>query len=327
MKKLISIIICVLMSVICFGQVLADTPTQVDFLVGGATDSSGDPLTGGKVYTYQAGTTTPKATYQDSAKSTPHPNPVVLDAEGKKLVFADGNYKFRIDNSLDVTQYTLDNLKFGQFGGNSVWGGAAGGTANAITVTLSPALLALNAGTIVNFVASNTNTSATTTLSVNGLTATNIRRGSGEALQPKDIVAGNVYSVIYDTTNSYFYLLNPDGGWTDWTPALTADGLMTYTSTSISYAQYRQVGKIVFYRCGFAGTVGGTPTAKLMFSLPVTSAANTVTGAGYLQDNGALAGGIFYPESASQVGVSRYNAANFTAGTVQVRAFGFYEAQ
>lgn len=46
-------------------------------------DNSGNPLTGGLLYTYAAGTTTPTNTYTTAAGTTPHANPIVLDAAGR----------------------------------------------------------------------------------------------------------------------------------------------------------------------------------------------------------------------------------------------------
>lgn len=72
-------------------------------------DSNGDPLAGGKLYTYEAGTTTPKATYTDYTGGTPNANPVVLDANGEADVWiSTGYYKFVLKNSSDVTQWTED---------------------------------------------------------------------------------------------------------------------------------------------------------------------------------------------------------------------------
>lgn len=84
----------------------------VEFLLAGFTDNSGNPLASGKVYTYKAGTTTNKATYTDSAGATPETNPVILDSNGRKQIYASGSYKFVIKTSADVTLYTLDNLFF-----------------------------------------------------------------------------------------------------------------------------------------------------------------------------------------------------------------------
>ena len=87
--------------------------------VGGAGaqffDNNGNPLTGGKLYTYAAGTTTPQVTYTSSAGNVAHSNPVVLDAAGRVpgsseiwLQFAP--YKFILKDSNDVTLGTWDNV-------------------------------------------------------------------------------------------------------------------------------------------------------------------------------------------------------------------------
>ena len=45
-------------------------------------DDNGDPLSGGLLYTYAAGTSTPAASYTDSGGGTPHANPIVLARRG-----------------------------------------------------------------------------------------------------------------------------------------------------------------------------------------------------------------------------------------------------
>ena len=46
-------------------------------------DNNGNPLSGGKLYTYAAGTTTPKTTYTSITGLTAHTNPIVLDSAGR----------------------------------------------------------------------------------------------------------------------------------------------------------------------------------------------------------------------------------------------------
>lgn len=46
-------------------------------------DDNGDPLSGGQLFTYVAGSSTKKTTYQESSGTTPHANPIVLDAAGR----------------------------------------------------------------------------------------------------------------------------------------------------------------------------------------------------------------------------------------------------
>ena len=72
-------------------------------------DANGDPLASGKIYTYEAGTSTPKATYTDAAGGTPNANPVILDSAGRATIWGTGAYKIVVKDSADATLYTDDN--------------------------------------------------------------------------------------------------------------------------------------------------------------------------------------------------------------------------
>ena len=78
-------------------------------------DNSGAVLTGGLLYTYTAGTTTPVTTYQDSAGATPNANPVVLDASGRVSaevwLTTGAAYKLVLKTSTGTTLWTMDNLR------------------------------------------------------------------------------------------------------------------------------------------------------------------------------------------------------------------------
>lgn len=79
-------------------------------------DNSGNVLTGGKLYTYLAGTTTPAATYTSSTGVTFHANPIILDAAGRvpsggEIWLSDNiSYKFVLKDANDVLIATWDNL-------------------------------------------------------------------------------------------------------------------------------------------------------------------------------------------------------------------------
>lgn len=73
-------------------------------------DDNGGNASGWKLYTYEPGTSTPKAAYQDSAGTTPHANPIVLDARGEAEIWLDGAYKFILKNTADVTKWTSDDV-------------------------------------------------------------------------------------------------------------------------------------------------------------------------------------------------------------------------
>jgi len=74
-----------------------------------ATDRYGNLLSGGLVYTYDAGTSDPKETFQDSAAATPHANPVVLDTAGEAAIyFGVGLYRIVVKDANGITQWQVD---------------------------------------------------------------------------------------------------------------------------------------------------------------------------------------------------------------------------
>ena len=86
--------------------------------VGGAAaqffTNSGVILSGGKLYTYAAGTTTPKTSYTSSSGNTAHTNPIILDSAGRvpggEIWLLPQPYKFALYTSTDVLIATYDNI-------------------------------------------------------------------------------------------------------------------------------------------------------------------------------------------------------------------------
>lgn len=77
--------------------------------------NNGTPLSGGKIFTYAAGTTTPQVTYTSASGSIAHTNPIILDSAGRvpsgEIWLTDGlAYKFTIKDSNDVLIGTYDNV-------------------------------------------------------------------------------------------------------------------------------------------------------------------------------------------------------------------------
>ena len=77
--------------------------------------NTGAVLTGGKLYTYLAGTTTPAASYTTRAGTTASTNPVVLDSAGRvpgsgEIWILPISYKFILKDSNDVLIATYDNI-------------------------------------------------------------------------------------------------------------------------------------------------------------------------------------------------------------------------
>jgi hypothetical protein len=87
-------------------------------------DANGDPLAGGLLYTYEAGSTTPLATYTDSTGVSANTNPIVLDSRGEANVWLSGAiYKFALYTSAGVLIWTVDNINGSTFASNATGDG------------------------------------------------------------------------------------------------------------------------------------------------------------------------------------------------------------
>jgi hypothetical protein len=74
-------------------------------------DSNGEPLVGGKLYTYAAGTSSPLATYTDSTGNTANANPVILDSRGEANVWlGPSRYKWVLYDADDVLIWSVDGI-------------------------------------------------------------------------------------------------------------------------------------------------------------------------------------------------------------------------
>lgn len=120
-------------------------------------NQNGVPVSGGKLYTYAAGTMTKLATYTDSTGVTPNTNPIILDANGQCdcWLIAGSAYKLILSPSTDTDPptnpyWTEDNLfgsgDFSTATKSYIQSGAlnyavdTGTTANAYVVSLTPSI-------------------------------------------------------------------------------------------------------------------------------------------------------------------------------------------
>lgn len=77
--------------------------------------NTGAVLTGGKLFTYAAGTTTPLVSYTTIAGNVARTNPIILDAAGRvpdggEIWITSASYKFVLKDSNDVLIATYDNI-------------------------------------------------------------------------------------------------------------------------------------------------------------------------------------------------------------------------
>ena len=114
--------------------------------IGGAGwqffNNDGTVLAGGKLYTYSAGTSTPKATYTTSAGNIAHANPIVLDSSGRvpggEIWLTETPYKFVLNTSANVLIGTYDNISGIGATSNQVQNFTGDGTTVSFTLSASP---------------------------------------------------------------------------------------------------------------------------------------------------------------------------------------------
>lgn len=82
------------------------TPPKIQFF-----DLNGNPLSGGLLYTYAAGTTTPLSTFTDAGGLTPNANPIILNARGEANIWLGSSlYFLTLADSSGSVIWTVDNV-------------------------------------------------------------------------------------------------------------------------------------------------------------------------------------------------------------------------
>lgn len=101
-------------------------------------DANGNPLVGGKLYSYASGTSTPLATYTDYTGTTANTNPIILDSRGEANVWLGGaNYTLALRSATDVLIWSVDGVN-GTFSAANVSYTPAG--TGAVTTTVQAKL-------------------------------------------------------------------------------------------------------------------------------------------------------------------------------------------
>ena len=171
-------------------------------------DANGAPLTGGLLYTYLSGTSTPATTYTSRAGTTANTNPIVLDGAGRtpSEVWLNGGvlYKFILKDSTYVQIGSYDSIP--AINDTTTFSNliTVAGT-NALTGLATPALAGYAAGAQYSFIAQNTNTAAVT-IDIDTLGVKSITKFGTAPLVAGDIQAGALTLIEYDGTQ--FQLLN-----------------------------------------------------------------------------------------------------------------------
>jgi hypothetical protein len=235
-----------------------------------AVGADGLALVGGKLYTYTAGTSTPKDTYTSYALSASNTNPVILDARGEADLWLDGNYKFILKDWADATIWTVDevhDLTSNQTFTGTTLAGTLTVTSTAVTWSGNPTHSGNH--TFTNNVVVNGNTTLgdssadALTIKPNAVTWTNNPTHSGN----------HTFSGTVAVTGAVTFTAIPAGKVTSGTYTPTLTGIANIISVT-------NAGAFQWLRVGDTVTVSGivlldpnaaTTLTQIAISLPLTS--------------------------------------------------------
>ena len=271
-----------------------------------ALDSNGDPLSGGKVYTYIAGTSTPAATYPTEtdadAGTNANANPVILDSRGEASIVAAGAVKIILKDSDDNTINTTDYI-------NTASNDVIDGNGNEL-LTFTAVSSAVN-----NFNVSNSSAGNDVILSSEGDDSNiDIRlnpKGSGVIVLDSDVTVSSDATITGDAAVT---------GNTTLTGSLVADGL-SYPTADGTAGQYMltdgagtlsfdsPITSVVLQTFTASGTY--TPTTGMQYAdIFVLGAGGGggggtgTTNAGAITGGGGAGGHAFRLVTAAQVGAT-----------------------
>ena len=183
-------------------------------------NSAGAPLSGGKIYTYLAGTSTPSATYTDNTGTTPQANPIILNSLGLPTspIWLLGGFplKFIIKDSADTTIRTVDNIS----GVNDTSSTASEWTSSGLT----PTYISATQFSVVG--------DQTSIFQVNRRVRTTNTGG---------LIYGRITVTAFGAGITTVTVLN-DTGSMDAGLSAVAYGFLSYSPTSVPYNLYMSVG-------------------------------------------------------------------------------------
>jgi len=209
-------------------------------------DANGNPLAGGKLYTYAAGTTTLLATYIDSTGTTSNANPIILDSRGEANVWLvpGTSYKFKLTDANDVQIWVVDEISVP----------ASAGTVTSLSVVSANGF----AGTVAN-----PTTTPAITLST---TVTGLLKGNGTAISAATANTDYQSPITLTTTGT--------------------SGAATFTSNTLNIPQYAAAGGSGLNLLGTLNPTNGstsisiTSLASSDYFLIVGVGVSVVTGSG-----------------------------------------------
>jgi hypothetical protein len=193
--------------------------------------------------------------------------------------------------------------------------GTSAGTANAQTISATPALTAYTAGQLLSFVAGAalTNTGPTT-INVNGLGVRTLVIQGLAAIYPGAIQAGGLYYLAINGTNAV--LLNPHTGIQTYTPTLTPSSGGTLSGISHS-AEFVFNGAYCEVALNEGFTVVTSPIPAVRCTLPqaCVGGIGQLYGGGVVNIGSGNRAGIYAPIDTTTIETYQYDAASYTVGS------------
>lgn len=243
-------------------------------------DANGNPLSGGTIEVYLAGTSTPATTTSDKAGLVPNTWPIVLNTlgvnnQGAVWITGGATYKYVIKNAAGVVQRTIDNVS----------------GINDTTVSIDQWIVYQGTPTYV---------SATSFTVVGDQTQTFQVGRRFRATNTGGLVYGSIASSSYVAPNTVVTVVN-DSGVLDSGLSAVAYGILSVLTTSAPYSpyvawastsvtlapsagafsnatavlRYKVIGKTTYFSVVVTIIANGTGSGSIQVTLPLTAAAET----------------------------------------------------
>lgn len=314
-----------------------------------ALDATGAPMGGALLYSYAAGTSTPLATYSDSALTTPNTNPVVANAGGlfPAIYLSNAAYKFDLQSSAAVSLFTQDNVYPPAYLATTavapvIQSSTSIGTQNDFALTTGVTLLRMNNASLVTVTgfSAGVDGQRVRIVSIGAGQVDLVHQSSGSVAANRLInvaTSGNTSlaagsgtaDYVYDATTARWRLVSHEqGAWITRTFAAGnytgSAGTWAVASGNVSVDAYRLQGKTLSMAESLSGSTSTTPGTQYKVLIPggFTAARPTNTGA-QVTDNGTnVAGLLDVATSATTVSFFRADLANYTAGSANVAVRG-----
>jgi hypothetical protein len=262
-------------------ELLSPTPVQRFY------DNNNNPLVGGKLFTYSAGTSTKLTSYKDSTGTT-NTNPIILNARGECNLWIPPNvaYKYVLAPATDSDPptnpfWTVDQASSAQL--VTLYGGTDTGSVNAYILNFTSNFSSYTDGILIYWTPANTNTGAST-INVNGIGVVAIVNTDGTPVRGGQIVANQPTSILY-RTGSFMLIGNVviSGSFT-----ATLNGFTTATTGTVYYNISNGVCTLSTRGGAIAGT--SNTTAMNMTGIPSQCVPifDQITLCGGILDNGVV---------------------------------------